>query len=318
MVLKREVASAIFLNIPGYPIRYPRSRFFVSRFMLIIFPMMVLGIFREWRRIKKLQAQYHFNLIISDNRFCARVKNVPSVLISHQLRYKLPWPIGRMEWLPEFFNYLFFKRFDRIVIPDISNELSLTGELSHRMRFLPEEKLYYGGILTDFPKSRSKTMDGIDYFIIISGPEPQRTKFENIILRQLHTLPGKAIVVLGKPERQYKIVQGNAEIYAYLDRKQISYYMQSAKLIISRPGYTTVMDMIKSGKKGIFIPTPGQVEQVYLARYFEKQGWCFYQPQHQIDLPKAIEKGTHYDGFPSAAAIPDMSINRYFDIIKSE
>ena len=47
--------------------------------------------------------------------------------------------------------------------------------------------------------------------------------------------------------------------------------INSSELIISRSGYTTIMDLAKLSKKAIFIPTPGQYEQLYLANKLLKQ-----------------------------------------------
>ena len=46
--------------------------------------------------------------------------------------------------------------------------------------------------------------------------------------------------------------------------------LNSSKLIISRSGYTTIMDLAKLEKKAIFIPTPGQFEQLYLSEKLSK------------------------------------------------
>ena len=78
--------------------------------------------------------------------------------------------------------------------------------------------------------------------------------------------------MLGQPENNYKIRQGNAVFYTYASRQKISELIQRAKFIISRPGYTTIMEMVELGKKGLFIPTPGQIEQEYLARYIMQKG----------------------------------------------
>ena len=39
----------------------------------------------------------------------------------------------------------------------------------------------------------------IDYLIVISGMEPQRTALEKILMRQIPHLPGRKVVLLGKP-----------------------------------------------------------------------------------------------------------------------
>jgi UDP:flavonoid glycosyltransferase YjiC (YdhE family) len=316
-VLQKELHDCTFVEFPKYPIKYPHSRFFVTRFMLIIFPQMLIAMNREKRRLKKLHSLYNFDLIISDNRFSAALKSVKSILVSHQLRYKLPWPVQKMEWLPEYFNFTHFRKYDKIVVPDIERGNTFTGELSHQMRFIPTEKLFYSGILTDLVHGNKTSSNTIDYFVIISGPEPQRTKFEKLIFNQLQKLDGRVVVTLGKPEKNYKIRMGDAQIYTYLNREKISYFMGKADFIISRPGYTTVMEMIDLGKRGLFIPTPGQIEQEYLAKHFSEMNWCYSSSQYKLDLTEDIRIARTYSGFPDNFSQTSENLDKlYRDVIE--
>ena len=105
-LLQKEVPMCRFVDFPEYPIRYPRSRFFVTRFMLITFPMMLMTMCKEKKALQHLHKKYKFDYIISDNRFLVYIPGVKSYLISHQLRYKLPKPIRKLELLPEAEPYL--------------------------------------------------------------------------------------------------------------------------------------------------------------------------------------------------------------------
>ena len=135
-LLLKEVPNCHYIDFPEYPIKYPKSKFFVSRFMLMTFPRMLQAMRKEKRILKKLQAQLQFSIIISDNRFALALKNVKCYLISHQLRYKHPWPIGNMEWISEYFNFTLFKKYHKILVPDCAEAESLTGDLSHKMRYI--------------------------------------------------------------------------------------------------------------------------------------------------------------------------------------
>jgi len=312
-VLQQEVSQCTFFDFPEYPIKYPQSRFFVTRFMLIIFPQMLLAMKNEQKKLRILHKKYQFDLIISDNRFSLALTGVKSLLVSHQLRYKLPWPIQKMEWLPEYFNYSHFRKYDRIIVPDTDENKTLTGDLSHNMRYLPYNKLYYLGIMTTVEMDISEDEENIDYLVLISGPEPQRTKFEKIVINQVKSLQGRVVVALGKPEKNYKIRMGNSVIYSYLNRNKISKYLGRAKFIVSRPGYTTVMEMIESGKRGLFIPTPGQIEQVYLAKYFMDNKWCYSVSQYKFDLSNAVKIAQTYPGFPGNFSRTRENLDKLFD-----
>jgi hypothetical protein len=344
-VLRQEVSNCIFLDFPRYPVRYSRSRFFVTRFMLTTFPAMLLTMYREKKRLRILHENYNFDLIISDNRFSARIVDIPSLLVSHQLRYKLPWPLKKMEWLPEYFNARLFNKFNHIIVPDIKGQNSYTGDLSHNMRYLDQKKLYYAGIisglrdqktsemaiqLNDSENRRSLTeaqqrsnrltelavkqpVPQLEYLVIISGPEPQRTQFEKIIRDQIKELSGTAAIAMGLPEKNYKISIGNKIFYTYLSRSEMSKFMAAAEFIIGRPGYTSVMEMIELGKRGLFIPTPGQVEQEYLARYYQSRNWCHFIAQHKLNLTKDIAIAKEYPGFPRSEKNVNQNIEKIYN-----
>jgi hypothetical protein len=50
------------------------------------------------------------------------------------------------------------------------------------------------------------------------------------------------------------------------------------------------MDIVAMGKNAIFVPTPGQTEQEYLAQYFLNKKIYYSQPQKKFDLKEAMEK----------------------------
>jgi UDP-N-acetylglucosamine:LPS N-acetylglucosamine transferase len=68
--------------------------------------------------------------------------------------------------------------------------------------------------------------------------------------------------------------------------------IRGAKMIISRPGYSSVMEFISCGKYALFVPTPGQTEQEYLARYFRHKRYFNFVPQEKMDLKHDLESLT--------------------------
>jgi UDP-N-acetylglucosamine:LPS N-acetylglucosamine transferase len=77
--------------------------------------------------------------------------------------------------------------------------------------------------------------------------------------------------------------------------------IESSGIVICRSGYSSIMDLAQLGKKAIFIPTPGQSEQVYLADYFMTQKICFSQAQDKFELAFALQQSKHYKGFNAAS-----------------
>ena len=68
-----------------------------------------------------------------------------------------------------------------------------------------------------------------------------------------------------------------------------------SKVILSRSGYTTIMDVAKLEKKAFFIPTPGQYEQEYLAKRFKKLGLVPFATQDEFTLGN-LEEIVNYKG----------------------
>ena len=59
------------------------------------------------------------------------------------------------------------------------------------------------------------------------------------------------------------------------------------------------MDLAKLGKKAIFIPTPGQTEQEYLAHHFLENNICFSQKQDEFNFELAVKESKKYPGLTS-------------------
>ena len=65
--------------------------------------------------------------------------------------------------------------------------------------------------------------------------------------------------------------------------------MQEASLIISRSGYSTIMDLVQLQKRAILVPTPGQTEQEYLASYLMEKKFFIAIEQKAFSLTAAID-----------------------------
>ena len=298
-LLEREAPECDFERIPDYPPPYSSGKHFVPKFVAMA-PAMLWAIEMESVRVRRLFRRRQFDLILSDNRFRIRSRRVPSFVLTHQLRFMTPPGLEAFERLTEFFNYVHLNPFDRIIVPDAADlEQNLSGRLSHDMRHLRDSpKVYYAG-----PLSSVRKMDveqDVDLFISISGPEPPRTQLENTILEKVREVEADRIVVaLGKPEvTETREIDGRIEVHGFLDRAKQQEMLNRARFVVCRSGYTTVMELAELGRKALFIPTPGQTEQVYLGRYYEERGFFHTVGQYEMDLPSDIEKARTYTGPP--------------------
>ena len=67
--------------------------------------------------------------------------------------------------------------------------------------------------------------------------------------------------------------------------------------MITRSGYSTIMDLVNLGVQAILIPTPGQTEQQYLADTLKNNGLFFAQNQTDFNLESALQLVETYKGF---------------------
>ena len=291
-ILSQAFPSITCLPLQGYHIEYSRKK---SRFafkILIQIPKIMGVIYKEHRWLKKVVKKYAVDAIISDNRFGFYHHSVPSVYITHQLAIQTGNSIT--DKLAQIIHFHFIKKYTQCWVPDFEGKENLAGNLSHP-KVVPSNTNYIG-CLSRF-QSTPFVKKMYDVVIVISGPEPQRTIFENLLLNQLIHFTGKILLVRGLPGSKVvtpSVNINNLEVHAHLSAHQLNLVIQQAQMVICRSGYTTVMDLIKLQQKAIMVPTPGQVEQEYLATYlFEKE--IYYSiSQHEFFLQTALDAAANF------------------------
>ncbi len=233
----------------------------------------------------------------------------------HQSLPLIAWPL---ELLGVYIQADAFSKFARIVVPDNPpNRGALAGKLSRTLVSALRDQIYYCGIMASVRKEPVKK--DIDYLIVISGMEPQRTALEKILMRQIPHLQGRKVVLLGKPATdQIRTSEDGTRIYSFISSEEKSRLMSRARFIICRSGYTTMMDIAEAGlKNGLFIPTPGQWEQEYLSRYYEDEGWFFSRSQYGLRLARDIPGAAGFSGFP-AMTTTEENVHRLYRKVLSE
>ncbi len=162
----------------------------------------------------------------------------------------------------------------------------------------------YIGALSRFSKINVEII--YDLLVLLSGPEPQRSLLEEKILLELMAYKGKVILIKGLVEpAQTKEQQKNITIYNYMTSNELEKAIQNSNIIISRSGYTSVMDLVKLEKKVLFIPTPGQKEQQYLAKHLSNLKIAPYCNQKDFKL-EHLKKLDNYTGLNSFEKDPDF------------
>ncbi|MFW5759281.1 MAG: glycosyltransferase [Bacteroidota bacterium] len=289
LIREFEGDAVRFVRFPGKIMRYSYGKGLFLK-LLLQSPSFLFSIWRERDWINRYVKKNKPCLIISDNRYGVRSPKVFSVFVGHQLNILPP---ERLRWLNpvfRFFNHAFIKSFDQCWVPDFLGDENLSGILSHGADL---KHVKYTGAL-----SRFRDLDISDFKIpellqelpadfitvILSGPEPQRTLLENQIKRHLKECD--LLIFRGLPGKKKSWKEHKHLWFDHADAKTMLYAIKNSRFVISRSGYTTLMDLYFLRKKSLLIPTPGQTEQEYLANYWEKKGWAVQLKQDDIHLLK--------------------------------
>ncbi len=200
---------------------------------------------QEQKQTEKLVREYQISLVLSDHCYGFRSGEVKSIFITHQVF--LPLKAG---WLAQRIHRKWMNRFDEIWIMD-DEVKRLAGALSE-----PNSKSRYIGFYSRFQDQEISVIPN-KWVGIVSGPEPYSEQFFHWILEKY----GKENLILISP-KVYSEVPDN--VIVITDWRLADVEIASAETIISRNGYSTLMDLQFLKKKSVLIPTPGQLEQEYL------------------------------------------------------
>jgi uncharacterized protein (TIGR00661 family) len=295
-LLKMEFPHLSFVEIPNYNINYARSGKALPWTMLRQLSSIRRSIRKEHHWLSSSAEKYKWDAIVSDNRFGLFHPSIPSVFITHQLAIKS----NRARWIDNLLrkkNYKYISRYRECWVPDNEGQSNLAGSLSHPT-IKPPIPLKYIGWLSRFEQRQAKDSPG-PILIILSGPEPQRSILEEKILNEIAHYPAEAIIVRGLPGHTSMIPSTNMiRIYNHISTDEMNSFVEQASFIISRSGYSTIMDAAVLNKKCIFIPTPGQTEQIYLAQSLMEKGIAFFVPQENFSLTNAISAANNFSWKP--------------------
>ena len=299
-LLKKEFPELTFDELPAYNVTYSKKASLFKWKLLLDSPKLFYTINKEKKATKALLKKHNIDGIISDNRLGVSSKKVPSVFITHQLNVLS----GSTTWLSTKIHQNIIKKFDECWVPDNEFTPNLSGKLGHTNdTSLP---IKYLGPLSRFKKT--ETTPVYDVMVLLSGPEPQRTLLEDKLLLELQYFKGKVLLVRGVIEAEESItVKNNITVYNFMQSNALEHAINSSNIILSRSGYTTIMDLAKIGKKAFFIPTPGQFEQEYLATLLDelKLVPMCNQGDFKIEL---LNKVKDYKGLNITHESPDFEV----------
>jgi len=255
------------VQLPSYNIKYSQSIPLWLK-LLLQWPKIRACIHKEKKALVEIISLHQIDFIISDNRFGLNNKNVHCVFMTHQLNIKAPI----LPSLINVINLRYIHHFNEVWVPDYEEESRrLSGELSEARKIrIPVKYIGPLSALKTFSSENIKHPK-FEILILLSGVEPQRSVVEKELLKKFESSTESIVLVRGTVAA-HPITLNNITIVDFASGEKLHQLIVNAKTVICRSGYSTLMDLHLLGKKNIIlIPTPGQSEQEYLARYWKKK-----------------------------------------------
>lgn len=274
-LFREELPGARLIEFKGFK---PAYSGILPQYLILLFklPVLIWNIISEHNRLGKIVREHSIDIVISDNRFGLWHRGIKTVYISHMHRIPFPGRLKMLEPAGIHLHRFIIKKFSLCFIPDVRGELNLSGRLSHGLK-LPSNTRYTG-ILSRFSgqadSGRNEFLQGNRAVLILSGPEPQRRILKQKITDIFRNGNMHLTILEGRPgASRDAAVSGNIRSFSHLPSMEYRRLLLESDYIIARSGYSTIMELVSLNRSALLIPTPGQTEQEYLARYLSERGW---------------------------------------------
>jgi len=291
--LKQRFPECDSVKLSGFIPSYPKGKGMAAK-MAMQFPEMKRQAVESNKLLQQIINKKKIDIVISDNRYELFSEKVHTVFMTHQLNIQSS---GFQKLFSPFIKWqisTYIKKHNELWIPDFESAPKLSGELSEVKR-MPIDNYLFVGSLSRFSIMDIKAQEKkYDILVILSGPEPQRTILETKLEEQLLGKKYRVLFLLGQPSVKEIVTKENITKIPHLNDRDFANIIMSSEIIISRPGYSTLMDLVVFGKKAIFVPTPGQTEQEYLAKTLKENGNFYFQEQEKLDIETAMHECLNY------------------------
>jgi len=253
-----ELTAVEYLHLAAYPFHFRGKGNFGTDLMLQFFTLH-RALKKERKALKNWVEEKVIDCVISDQRLGFYNKKVRSILVSHQLKLALPW---YQKLFQVYYSY-YLKKFDTIWVPDFPDlEKRLSGKLSESKM----KNCLFIGPLSRFQKQTA--VKKYAFGALISGPPPYSHQLLQLVVEKFRKT-GKPCFVLSSIADSKRM--DGVELISYTSTADANELLQSACFLVSRSGYSSIMDFTFLEEKAILIPTPGQYEQVYLAEHLSER-----------------------------------------------
>jgi UDP-N-acetylglucosamine:LPS N-acetylglucosamine transferase len=272
---------------PGYDVTYSGLNKVAQAGLLLQTPRLLKTIGQENIRLREIVRELRPDGIISDNRYGMYHTQVPSVIMTHQLRIQSGMG-NTVDNVLQRLHYRYLNKFGATWVVDTEESPGLAGTLSHPMTM--PDNYHYIGLLSRFAGmvAGNQKEDG-PILVLISGPEPQRTEFSKMLWQHVMRHDGPVIFAEGSEAATAPAyIPAHISYHKRMDGPALSDALMNASIVVCRSGYSTLMDLRAMNKRGIVIPTPGQTEQQYLGSTLHERGIFYSTEQKGFDLQRSL------------------------------
>lgn len=243
-----------FIEHEGYPFHFSGKGYFALD-LIRSFKALTKYKSREHAFVESLCVELKINWVIADQSLGFFSDKVPSILITHQVNLPLKW----WQKPAQFLYDRELENFEYIWIPDFEPPNNLAGLMSAAHR----KNISYVGLLSRFhtPITSEKSYD---IGVLVTGPQPYAQQFFEQMCKRFAGTNKKVFIIYNSTKLNF--YQG-VEIFQHLPTPKMAELLCGAELIISRSGYSSLMDFFTLNLNNVELyPTPGQQEQLYLKR----------------------------------------------------
>ena len=245
-----------FIEHQGYPFQFGGKGRFGWDLTKDFFSL-YRAVSNEPSQVDYFVGKYQIDIVLSDHRYGFRSTKAPSIFITHQVSLPLRWYTvlaGRLHrtWM---------NKFTHIWVMDTQSN-PMAGRLSNPGKLKNAHYIGWYSRFSLYSIPSNKTLANV---LVASGPLIYAQQLVDAVTNswnvndELLVLCDEAVNV----PAEFQKVSGDW-------RKQDEILLE-AQHVISRSGYSTLMDIAELKCKSRLIPTPGQAEQVYLASLHENQ-----------------------------------------------
>ena len=248
IVFENYFKNVEYIDHAGYPFKF-RGKGRFSLDLTLQWGKLKKRLKQELSEVEVYVNKNNIDLVISDHRYGFRSVHVPSIFLTHQLSLPVMWH----EFFIQGVHRRLLKKFEKIWVLDYSDH-RLAGRLSNNDALLNVEFI---GPFSRFQWYDFDVEKVFEKVIVISGPRIYGQQLVNEFT--LDELSPTTVFIVNE---DIEVPDGvNAIKGDWLEKDAI---IRAAKCLVTRSGYSSIMDVIYLKCDADLIPTPGQREQEYL------------------------------------------------------